>query len=215
MSDLSGNYFTGHGTSDCRSFAVIPAAGHSRRMGCPKLLLPWGDSTVIEQVLSAWRASGVEQIAVVVRPGDTELAHCCRQSGVDVVVPHADPAEMKDSVRLGLQWIRSRYDPRPTDAWLLAPADMPQLTATLVDRVRAAYAPQQPTLCLPLDASGRRGHPALFPWSLVGEVEGLRAGESIKDLLTRHPVCEVAVDETALFTDLDTPEDYQRWRRRL
>ena len=40
-----------------RSFAVVPAAGRSRRMGRPKLLLPWGESTIIQQVLGAWRAS--------------------------------------------------------------------------------------------------------------------------------------------------------------
>lgn len=204
-----------NGTSDFRCFAVVPAAGHSRRMGRHKLLLPWGDSTVIEQVLSAWRFSGVERIAVIVRPGDAALQSCCQLAGVEVVVPHTDPVEMKDSVRLGLQWLRTRCAPRRTDAWLLAPADMPQLTPALIDRVRLAYDPLQPAICLPVSAAGHRGHPALFPWYLIDEVEKLRAGESIKDLLTRHAVCEVAVDETALAVDVDTPEDYERWQKRV
>jgi molybdenum cofactor cytidylyltransferase len=31
--------------------AIILAAGASRRMGQPKMLLPWGNRTVIEQVI--------------------------------------------------------------------------------------------------------------------------------------------------------------------
>ena len=31
-----------------RSFAIIPAAGRSVRMGRQKLLMPWGDATLIE-----------------------------------------------------------------------------------------------------------------------------------------------------------------------
>lgn len=54
-------------------FAVVPAAGHSRRMGRPKLLLPWGPHTVIEQVLTVL-ATTCNAIAVVIRPDDTALA---------------------------------------------------------------------------------------------------------------------------------------------
>ena len=38
-----------------RTFGLIPAAGKSRRMGRPKLMLPLGDSTVLEQVFAAVR----------------------------------------------------------------------------------------------------------------------------------------------------------------
>ena len=38
--------------------AVIAAAGQSRRMGSPKQLLPWGDSTVIATVVQNLTAAG-------------------------------------------------------------------------------------------------------------------------------------------------------------
>ena len=183
-------------------------------MGFPKLLLPWAGSTVIDRVLSAWRSSVTQQIAIVVRPGDKELQQHCRQAGVDVVVPAMDPAQMKDSVKLGLEWARSQYDPHPTDVWLLAPADMPRLTPALIDRVLAAYDPRHPTICLPVHLSGRRGHPALFPWSLAHEVEELGEGESIKQIIQRHPVRSVASEGTGPFEDMDTPEDYAQMQER-
>jgi len=40
--------------------ALILAAGQSKRMGQPKMLLPWGESTVLQTVVAAFRAAGVE-----------------------------------------------------------------------------------------------------------------------------------------------------------
>ena len=62
-----------------RSFAVIPAAGRSQRMGQPKLLLPWGRTTVIEHVLGVWRASRVTHTVIVVHPDDKFLAELSHQ----------------------------------------------------------------------------------------------------------------------------------------
>src|SRR5690606_37389168 len=51
-----------------RSFAILPAAGQSRRMGAPKLLLPWGETTLIGEVIRSWKDSRVDQVLVVIHP---------------------------------------------------------------------------------------------------------------------------------------------------
>src|SRR5208283_4064841 len=53
---------------------VILGAGASSRMGQPKLLLPWRDTTVLGAILRQWRELGAAQIAVVHRPNDAPLA---------------------------------------------------------------------------------------------------------------------------------------------
>ena len=45
--------------------AVVLAAGQSRRMGRPKLVLPWGDTTVIGRVVQALLEAGLNEIVVV------------------------------------------------------------------------------------------------------------------------------------------------------
>jgi molybdenum cofactor cytidylyltransferase len=57
-----------------RTIGLIPAAGKSRRMGQPKLLLPLRGTTVLEQVLAAVRSAGVDEILVVVAPEMDDLA---------------------------------------------------------------------------------------------------------------------------------------------
>ena len=45
--------------------AIILAAGQSKRMQQPKLLLPWEDTTVLGKVIETIKAGGVEDILVV------------------------------------------------------------------------------------------------------------------------------------------------------
>src|SRR3990172_1977212 len=45
--------------------AIILAAGHSRRMGQPKMLLPWGKVSVLERVISVFSVAGIEDTLVV------------------------------------------------------------------------------------------------------------------------------------------------------
>ena len=52
-----------------KSGAVILAAGSSSRMGRPKLLLPWGATSVLGHQIQTWRSLSVGQIATVVATG--------------------------------------------------------------------------------------------------------------------------------------------------
>lgn len=190
------------------SFAIVPAAGRSARMGQPKLLLPWGEATIIESVLSRWRESRVNHVLVVVRPDDEELAETCRRAGVEVVVPPFAPEQMKTSVQLALAYIERHFQPCDSDAWLLAPADMPDLPIAIVDRLVASYESDAATILVPT-RNGRRGHPVLFPWPLSREVHQLGHDQGVNALLDRHAIREISCDESAIHQDLDTPDDYR------
>ncbi len=196
-----------------QTFAIIPAAGRSQRMGRPKLLLPWGAATIVECVIAAWRASRAARVLLVVHPEDRELAEVGRAAGAEVVVPEVPPGDMKASVLAALEYAK-RYAPQSDDAWLVAPADMPGLSTAAIDAVIAAYERERAegdgNRLWVASHEGRRGHPALFPWSLAGEVGRLGENEGLDALLRRHAVALVEAGADALAGDLDTPQDYQR-----
>ena len=112
-------------------------------MGQPKLLLPWNGQTVIQQVIQAWKSTTVNQIVVVVRSSDQALAKICAAAGVDLVQPTRDPPDMKASIQHALRFIaaeaKRRDEPFP-DAWLLAPADTPRLSARVIEQLLNEYA---------------------------------------------------------------------------
>lgn len=167
-----------------RSFAIVPAAGHSTRMGRHKLLLPWGDRPLIDHLLSVWQASCVDRILVVVRRDDGELAERVVGDRVERVTADVDPPDMKASVCAALRWLDLHDRPSADDAWLMAPADMPYLSTLVIDHLVTRHIADPQTILVPT-LEGRAGHPILLPWFRAAEVFELRENEGIRDLITR------------------------------
>jgi len=180
-------------------------------MGQAKLLLPWQGKSLIEHVLDVWQQAAPTEVLVVVRADDERLIEIVERSGAHLVVPKVPPPEMKFSVRAALDVIERDYSPDDGDAWLLAPADMPQLEAASIRRVLDAHREREPSIIVPTFEK-RRGHPVLFPWPLAAAVSQLGPDEGVNALLRRHPVRLVEVASPGVLSDVDTPEDYRRVR---
>jgi molybdenum cofactor cytidylyltransferase len=195
------------------AFAVVPAAGRSQRMGRPKLLLPWGETTLLEHVLSAWLASRVSAVVLVAHREDEELIDRARRAGAQVVVPEIPPPDMKQSVVAGLAWVEEYFQPQASDAWLVAPADFPSLSAQTIEGLVAHHDPSRPEILVAAHEA-RRGHPVLFPWAMAEAVSTLSADEGLDALLARHDVRLVECGPEAIASDIDTPDDYRRLAER-
>jgi molybdenum cofactor cytidylyltransferase len=190
------------------TFAIVPAAGHSTRMGQPKLLLPLGDRTVLEHVVAALRAGGVDRVVVVVGPHVPELAGLAGAAGADVIQLTELTPDMRTTVERGLDRIEEHFRPQPDDPWLLVPADHPTLDAGLVRQVLAV---DRSSIVIPVHGD-RRGHPTRFAWKHATGIRALPAGQGINVYIRGHAadVYELPVSDCQVLIDLDTPEDYAR-----
>ena len=187
--------------------AIILAAGQSRRMGQPKMLLPWGRLTVIEQVLITFLGAGIEE-TLVVTGGARELVE-------RVIEPYPvqkiynsnyEAGEMLSSLQLGLRALSNQVE-----ATLIGLGDQPQVQERTVHLVCEAYRESQSRLVVP-SFQMRRGHPWLVARSLWNEILALRPPESPRDFLNQHAadIHYVGVETSSILADLDTPEDYQK-----
>ena len=192
-----------------QSFAIVPAAGRSVRMGTAKLLLPWQGRPLIAHVIAAWRQSRVGRIAVVARRDDQPLIAYLQGEDVDLVLPPTPPPQMKDSVQAALVHLADRYAPVANAAWLLAPADLPQLNPRVINHVLSAVPTRVDSIIVP-SFQGQRGHPVRFPWSLHAAVLGLGPDQGVNALLKQYPVQEVETNLPGEEMDIDRPEDYRR-----
>ena len=190
-------------------------AGHSRRMGSPKLLLSWRGTTVIEHLLATLNRLEIAAAIVVVRPNDLDLQAALARTTATVIVPDHDPPDMRDSVELGLAAIRERFQPTEADGWLLIPADHPVIEPEVLDGLLAQWFAANVEVLVPKFGE-RRGHPALFRWSLAARVEQLPRGVGINALWRESSslITEWPTDRESVLIDLDTPEDYERWSLR-
>jgi molybdenum cofactor cytidylyltransferase len=192
-----------------RVFAVVPAAGQSRRMGRHKLLLPIAGRTLISRLLEALRATEIAAVVVVVRPDDEALQAELVRIGATFVLPAESPETMRHSVQFALDEIRERFSPVEADGWLLVPADSPTLKPSVVQALIQRWNREDCTVLVPTFQQ-RRGHPAIFRWSLAEAVARIPADQGLNWLLRcgTYPVTELAVEDESVLHDLDTPLAY-------
>ena len=186
---------------------MIPAAGRSVRMGTHKLLMPWNGMTVIDTVLTAWQESLVGQIVIVARRDDAQLLEALANRPLEILKLDSDSLDMKQSIQLGLQHIQKIWKPSPDDACLIAPADIPKLTAKLIDAVIDEYDGDQIVTAV---YGPKNGHPTCFPWHTTSKIFELAANEGMDSLIKRSQTKRICFDLSSRPRDIDTPEDYQR-----
>ena len=87
--------------------ALILAAGQSRRMGQPKMLLPWGETSILGQVIATFRVAGADDV-VVVTGGDRERVEALvGVSARTIFNPEYSQGEMLSSIQAGLAGVLS------------------------------------------------------------------------------------------------------------
>ena len=193
--------------------AVILAAGAARRMaGRDKLLEEIEGEPLLARVASEVARAGVEETVLVLRPGDR--ARAAAVAGLPVrLAPNPRAAEgMGTSVAAGVAAL-----PPGMDGALIVLADMPEVSAADIDRILAAFAPGEGReIVRALTPDGAPGHPVLFGRRFFEALRTLGGDEGARTLLSEHRefVVEVTLPGSAAATDLDTPEDWERWRAR-
>ena len=188
-------------------------------MGEPKLLLPWGEHRVIDQVLMSWTQSVVDEVVLVVRKKDTALRLACEKWPVTVVTPLLDPEDMKASVIAGLQWLQQHSNPSECDGCFVCPADVPGISPELIDCLMACYrrreAEATDELCPPLVVprfGDRQGHPSLFSWMTTREIPSLPEKVGLNHLVEQLTKRYVEFPAEARLPDMDTPQEYRDLR---
>ncbi len=192
--------------------AVVLAAGLSRRMGQPKVLLPWSDrKTILEHILEQLVLARVPHIVVVTGHRADEVESRAARLGVPTVRnPDFAAGEMLSSLKVGLQAL-----PAQVSAALVVLGDQPRIQPRVIADVLTAYAEGAGHIVAP-SYQMRRGHPILIDRRYWPEILSLPPGGAPRDVINRHSdqVAYVNVDTDSVLRDVDTPEDYQQERRR-
>lgn len=194
---------------------VILAAGESRRMGKLKALLPFGDRTVIEQVVHALLQVDLDGVAVVLGYRAPEIAAVLEPWPVRILYNDNYRDGMTTSVQVALRQIT----PVP-DAYLLALVDQPHLGHEPAQRVLDAHA-QAPNKGLVIPTyQGKRGHPIVLSSQYRQEVLALGRDQGLNRVTRGHPeaTLEIPLADDFILYDMDYPEEYEavlkRWRER-
>lgn len=188
--------------------AIVLAAGQSKRMGRPKMTLPWQGTTVIGRVILTLQQAGLKDILVITGGARQEVEDALKDWPLRLLFnPHFAEGEMAQSLQLGL----SSLD-EGVAAALIVLGDQPQIEVSVVQAVIAAFWECHPLLVIP-SFQRRRGHPWLAARPLWPEILALQPPATPRDFLDAHQtqIHYLSVETDSILQDLDTPQDYQSY----
>jgi molybdenum cofactor guanylyltransferase len=184
-----------------RATLVVLAGGESRRMGRPKALLPVGTTTLIEWLV-ARLAPAFAHLAVAGRAPD-RLPAGLRPHLVPDLHGGAGP----------LAGVEAGLAASPHDLVVAVACDMPAVTSDLLGRLAEAAGDGDTDAAVP--RVGGRPEPACAAYcrSAAGPIAAaLAAGrQRATDVLADLRVRWLDDEDPALFANLNTPDDYQRF----
>jgi molybdenum cofactor cytidylyltransferase len=187
-------------------WAIILAAGESKRMGKPKLLLPFGEKTIIETIVATVVSSKAEKALVILGSDQEKIEEKIKNYPVKVVYNRGFRSGMLSSVQCGFKALHEE-----TRAVLVVLGDQPKISTTVINKLIDAYKSSGKGIVLPVYKK-ERGHPVLIDMKYREEVENLSPEVGLRGTVYNHPedILEVEVETPSIFQDIDYKSDYER-----
>lgn len=185
---------------------MILAAGESRRMSQPKLLLPFGEKTIIETVVEKVVSSKVNNTLVVLGSEREKVEEKIKNFPVKVAFNPDYRKGMLSSVLCGFKTL-----PEETQAVVVVLGDQPSVSKEVIDKIVDAYQKIGKGIVLPVYEK-ERGHPVIIDMKYKDEVENLSPDIGLRGTVYSHPedILEVEVDTPEILQDIDDEADYRR-----
>ena len=189
---------------------LILAAGASTRMrGRDKLLEPVGTEPLLRRVAKVALTSG-QSVLVALPPGAALRRAALAGLPLELLTVADASTGMAASIRAGVAAL-----PATATALLLMLADMPDIGPSDIKALLDAHDPTPDAPILrAAGAGGEPGHPVLFPARYFPQLRQLTGDTGARTILSdpAAPVHLIPLPGAHAVTDLDTPEDWDRWR---
>jgi len=184
--------------------AVILAAGRSTRMGGPNKLLAEIGGRPLARIAAEQALASRAKPVIVVTGHEREKVEGALKGLPVRLVHNPDFAQgLGGSVRTGIAAV-----PGEADGAIVCLGDMPQVDAALIDRLIAAFAPEQGALAVVPTIDGQRGNPVLWSRRFFPDLMAIEGDVGARHLIGRYgeAVVEVPVTGKGALVDVDTPE---------
>jgi len=185
---------------------LILGAGASQRLGPPKQLLPFRDTTMLGWVVrQAQRATGVDEVVVVLGRAADEVRERVDFGTACVVENKVFTEGCSSSYRAGL----AAANP-DSQAIMIILGDQPSLTPEVIDKLAEEWRQTEALIAL-CSYNGRKGHPMIFSKAMFAQLETLHGDKAAWKLVDANAerVHEVHFD-LPFPDDINTASDFER-----
>lgn len=185
-------------------WAIVLAAGESKRMSVPKMLLPFNGKPMIEKVIENVIRSEVFRTLVVLGSHRDEILGSISHLPVTHCYNENYRNGMLSSVQCGFKNL-----PADFEAVLVFPGDQPFIETEVVNIIINAYRETGKGIIIPVYRN-KRGHPLLIDSKFREIINTLDEKEGLRSLpeMNQEDVYEVKTNSAGILKDIDTKEDY-------
>jgi len=186
--------------------ALILGAGASQRLGPPKQLLPFRDTTMLGWVVDqAQRASSIDEVVVVLGRAADQVREQVDFGTARVVENPVFGEGCSSSYRAGIGALSSE-----SAAIMIILGDLPGVTPEIIDRLAEAWRDQQAPIAL-CSYQGRKGHPMIFARAMFPQLVDLHGDKAAWKLVDANAALVQEVHFRIPYPDdINTPEDFER-----
>ena len=188
--------------------AIVPAAGLSSRMGQNKLLMPFGDKSLIEHAVDTLKASDVDEIVVVLGHEADQVRSRLERRRINFVHNPDYREGLSTSVRAGMSAVA-----KGADAIMIYLADQPLIQPDEIRRLIQAFTEAKragKSIVVPF-FENRRGNPVILDASHRAMVLDVVGDVGCRRIIRRYPeqVFAVQMQTDHVVRDVDTLEDFE------
>lgn len=185
---------------------LILAAGESKRMGEPKQLLPYNNSTLLLHSIEQANSIKYSDVFIVIGAHFADIFKSIRGQKVTILKNNNWEDGMGSSLSKGIELIKKKNN---YDRVLVTLADTPLVTKEHYEELISLS-----------DTTGKRiiltnyeevaGVPAIFDKSLFNELSLLSDNEGAKPVVKKYKKEVLKMTSKTPFFDVDTKEAYQK-----
>ncbi len=191
-------------TSSHSIWAIVLAAGISSRMGKPKLLMPWGDHTMIEEVVDQVVAAEYDGIVVVLGEWWEEMQECLDDRDVKFARNLNFRSGVAGSIKAGVAFLDST-----ATAFAIVLGDQPNIKAKTHKLVMANFRKAKKGVCVPV-YDGVIGHPVIFSAEYRSRMFGLQGDSGARRLVegNKDDLAQLELKAPEIVGSINTQNDY-------
>ncbi len=186
---------------------IILAAGASSRMGSPKQLLKWGDSSLLQHAISTSKQANFCTTIVVLGAHYARIQAHIKDASVMCLDNPQWTLGLGASIAYGVRYVAASK--RDYDAVLITLADQPLVSSAFLKRMCTTFKPDTAQIITTAYSGEKQGVPVVFDKVYFDELGDLKDDHGAKPIVKKYNAFVTRLQPDFETKDIDTPEMYK------
>ena len=191
---------------DIKIAMVVLAAGESTRMGSPKQLLPWKNTTLLGHTIEQGLASNVDSVFVVLGAYSKAISEEIGKYNITIVENKNWTLGMGSSIACAMEYVERNN--LFFNAVLIALSDQPLIDLKYYNKLINSFLNNDKNI-IASQLKSRAGVPAIFGYNYFNDMSKLNKDIGARTIIATHINDVHVVNPEDLYPDIDTEDDYK------